>query len=80
MVSPLSFCFQSGEDAFQYQWRRLAMSREQYTLRYESKYLVELGRAIDYFMSIAVSVAVQKTLMETALAGFIFFLFTSFTP
>ena len=56
------------------------MSREQYTLRYESKYLVELGRAIDYFMSIAVSVAVQKTLMETALAGFIFFLFTSFTP
>lgn len=59
----------SGEDAFQYQWRRLAMSREQYTLRYESKYLVELGRAIDYFMSIAVSVAVQKTLMETALAG-----------
>lgn len=56
------------------------MSREQYTLRYESKYLVELGRAIDYFMSIAVSVAVQKTLMETALAGVIFFLFTSFAP
>uniref|UniRef100_A0A0N5AQH0 Transmembrane and coiled-coil domain-containing protein 4 n=1 Tax=Syphacia muris TaxID=451379 RepID=A0A0N5AQH0_9BILA len=58
-----------GTDAFHYQWRRLDMSREQYTLRYESKYLVELGRAMDYFMSIAVSVAVQKTLMETALAG-----------
>lgn len=45
------------------------MSREQFTLRYESKYLIELGKAIEYLMSFAVSVAIQQTLMETALAG-----------
>lgn len=45
------------------------MSREQYVLRYENKYLVELGRAIDYLMSCAVSFAVQHTLLETAFAG-----------
>lgn len=61
--------FQEGEHIFQQQWRHLWMAREQYILRYESKYLVELGRAIDYLMSFAVSVAVQQTLLETALAG-----------
>lgn len=60
---------ENGERAFHDQWRHLWLSREQYTLRYESKYLIELGRAMDYLMSIAVSVAVQQTLMETALAG-----------
>uniref|UniRef100_A0A1I7Y4Q8 DUF726 domain-containing protein n=1 Tax=Steinernema glaseri TaxID=37863 RepID=A0A1I7Y4Q8_9BILA len=55
--------------AFQEQWRHLWMSKEQYTLRYESKYLAELGKAIDYLMSFAVSYAIQHTLMETALAG-----------
>uniref|UniRef100_A0A0K0CXB5 Transmembrane and coiled-coil domain-containing protein 4 n=1 Tax=Angiostrongylus cantonensis TaxID=6313 RepID=A0A0K0CXB5_ANGCA len=56
-------------EAFERQWKRLNMSREQYTLRYESKYLQELGKAMDYIMSFAVSVAIQQTLMETALAG-----------
>lgn len=45
------------------------MSREQYVLRYESKYLAELGRAIDYLTSFAVSLAIQHTLLETAFAG-----------
>lgn len=45
------------------------MSKEMYTLRYESKYLIELGKAIDYLMSFAISYAIQHTLMETALAG-----------
>uniref|UniRef100_A0A183VEW9 Transmembrane and coiled-coil domain-containing protein 4 n=1 Tax=Toxocara canis TaxID=6265 RepID=A0A183VEW9_TOXCA len=58
-----------SERAFHHQWRHLWMSREQYTLRYESRYLVELGRAIDYLMSFAVSVAIQQTLLETALHG-----------
>ncbi|TMS35414.1 hypothetical protein L596_002825 [Steinernema carpocapsae] len=62
---------ESSEHAFQYQWRHLWMSKEQYTLRYESKYLVELGKAIDYLMSFAVSYAIQHTLMETALAGIV---------
>ncbi|KAI6179275.1 hypothetical protein M3Y98_00592800 [Aphelenchoides besseyi] len=58
-----------GEDAFKTQWKHLQMAQEQYTLRYESKYLIELGKAIEYFMSFAVSYAIQHTLMETALAG-----------
>ncbi|CAJ0581526.1 unnamed protein product, partial [Mesorhabditis spiculigera] len=59
----------SSEQAFVYPWRHLEQSHEQYTLRYESTYLAELGQAIDYLMSFAVSVAIQQTLMETALAG-----------
>lgn len=57
------------DDAFEHQWKQLNMSREQYTLRYESKYLRDLGKAMDYIMSYAVSIAIQQTLMETALAG-----------
>ncbi|VDM95076.1 unnamed protein product [Thelazia callipaeda] len=57
-----------GVDAFHQQWRHLWLSREQYILRYESKYLAQLGQAIDYLMSFAVSVAVQHTLLETSLA------------
>ncbi|VDM20318.1 unnamed protein product [Wuchereria bancrofti] len=60
-----------GERVFQQQWRHLWMSREQYILRYESKYLVELGRAINYLTSFAVSLAVQHTLLETAFAGLV---------
>ncbi|EFO24887.2 hypothetical protein LOAG_03591 [Loa loa] len=60
-----------GERVFQQQWRHLWMSREQYVLRYESKYLAELGRAIDYLTSFAVSLAVQHTLLETGLAGLV---------
>uniref|UniRef100_A0A7E4USN5 DUF726 domain-containing protein n=1 Tax=Panagrellus redivivus TaxID=6233 RepID=A0A7E4USN5_PANRE len=60
---------ENNETAFHQQWRHLWMSKEQYTLRYESKYLLELGKAIDYLMSFAVSYAIQHTLMETALAG-----------
>jgi hypothetical protein len=56
-------------EGFRWPWRHLNASSEQYTLRYETRYLLELGRAMDYFMSIAVSYAVQQTLMETALAG-----------
>ncbi|CAD6199748.1 unnamed protein product [Caenorhabditis auriculariae] len=57
------------EQAFEYQWRHIKHSREQYSLRYESKYLTELGNAIEYLMGFAVSVAIQQTLLETALAG-----------
>ncbi|VDK67481.1 unnamed protein product [Litomosoides sigmodontis] len=60
-----------GERVFQQQWRHLWLSREQYILRYESKYLAELGRAINYLMSFAVSLAVQHTLLETAFAGLV---------
>uniref|UniRef100_A0A1I7X1H1 DUF4781 domain-containing protein n=1 Tax=Heterorhabditis bacteriophora TaxID=37862 RepID=A0A1I7X1H1_HETBA len=52
-------------------WIDKDTSPDIYTLRYESKYLVELGKAIDYLMGFAVSIAIQQTLMETALAGLV---------
>ena len=58
-----------GAGAFTLPWRHLDVSREQYSLRFESRYLLELGKALDYFMGIALSYAVQQTLMETALAS-----------
>ncbi|CAL2031017.1 unnamed protein product [Caenorhabditis brenneri] len=61
----------SPEQAFVHQWRHLRHTKEQYTLRYESNYLMQLGNAIEYLMSFAVSVAIQQTLLETALAGLV---------
>lgn len=55
--------------AFRRQWRHLWMSKDQYTLRYESRYLEEWGKAMNYFMSIVVGYAIQRSLMETILAG-----------
>uniref|UniRef100_A0A1I8BN56 DUF726 domain-containing protein n=1 Tax=Meloidogyne hapla TaxID=6305 RepID=A0A1I8BN56_MELHA len=57
--------------AFRTHWRHLWMSKEQYTLRWESKYLEELGKSIEYFLSFVVSYAVQRSLMETVLAGLV---------
>uniref|UniRef100_A0AC34RGP2 Transmembrane and coiled-coil domain-containing protein 4 n=1 Tax=Panagrolaimus sp. JU765 TaxID=591449 RepID=A0AC34RGP2_9BILA len=53
------------DKAFKQQWRHLWMSKEQYTLRYESKYLIELGKAIDYLMSFAYTLRYEsKYLIE----------------
>ncbi|EEC07082.1 transmembrane and coiled-coil domain-containing protein, putative, partial [Ixodes scapularis] len=52
-------------------WRTLQNSREQYCLRYESSYLLELGHAIDYLFSFAVSMAAQEALKYTILSGLI---------
>lgn len=52
-------------------WRTLLHSREQYVLRYESSYLLELGHAIDYLFSFAVSMAAQEALKYTILSGLI---------
>ncbi|GMR39240.1 hypothetical protein PMAYCL1PPCAC_09435, partial [Pristionchus mayeri] len=59
------------EAAFTHPWRHLRAAAEQYTLHYESKYLKELGSAMDYLMSFAVSMAIQHSLMGTALAGLV---------
>ncbi|KRY89360.1 CDK5 regulatory subunit-associated protein 1 [Trichinella pseudospiralis] len=56
-------------NSFKTPWRCLNVSNEQYCLRYESKYLLEFGKAIDYIFSVALSCAIQHGLMETALAG-----------
>ena len=57
--------------SFRQHWRHLWMSREQYTLRWESKYLEELGKSIEYFVSFVVSYAIQRSLMETVLASLV---------
>ncbi|XP_077535675.1 transmembrane and coiled-coil domain-containing protein 4-like isoform X1 [Haemaphysalis longicornis] len=63
----------SDEDpgALKRPWRTLLNSREQYVLRYESSYLLELGHAIDYLFSFAVSMAAQEALKYTILSGLI---------
>ncbi|XP_054155077.1 transmembrane and coiled-coil domain-containing protein 4-like isoform X2 [Oppia nitens] len=62
---------QEGAQAFKEPWLSLLNSREQYCIRYESAYLLELGRAMDYFLSFAVSMAAQEALKYTILSGLI---------
>lgn len=50
-------------------WLGLANSQEQYILRYESKYLRELGQAMEYIANIAITAAVKHTLKQTLLSG-----------
>ncbi|OWF40311.1 transmembrane and coiled-coil domain-containing protein 4-like [Mizuhopecten yessoensis] len=54
---------------FRYPWYSLAESREQYSLRWESKYLIQLGQALDYLLGGAMSVATQEALKYTVLSG-----------
>lgn len=56
-------------EAFQEPWLTLMHSREQYCLRYESNYLLQLGRAMDYLFSFAVNMAAQEALKYTILSG-----------
>jgi hypothetical protein len=56
-------------DNFTRPWRSLFSSREQYYLRYESAYLLELGKAMDLIVRFAVSLAAQEALKYTILAG-----------
>jgi len=54
---------------FRSAWFGLANSTEQYILRYESKYLREMGQVLDYLVSVGVSAAVQETLKYTVLSS-----------
>lgn len=54
---------------FRQPWKSLAESREQYCLRWESRYLIELGKAFDYILSGAVTMATQEALKYTILSG-----------
>ena len=54
---------------FCYHWRGLADSKEQYALRYESKYLKEMGSSMDYLFRIAVTSATSEALKYTVLSG-----------
>lgn len=50
-------------------WQSLSVSREQYALRYETKYLIEMGQALEYILSMAVSMATQEALKYTILSS-----------
>lgn len=54
---------------FREPWERLYHSKEQYCLKYESKYLLELGRAFTKIATTALSVAAVQALQTTMLAG-----------
>ncbi|KAG1651522.1 Transmembrane and coiled-coil domain-containing protein 4 [Nymphon striatum] len=56
-------------DSFQKPWKTLLHSREQYCLRYESRFLLELGEAMDYLFSFAVSLAAQEALKYTVFSA-----------
>ncbi|KAK6640067.1 hypothetical protein RUM43_008344 [Polyplax serrata] len=61
----------SENDNFSRPWGNLLNSREQYYLRYESRYLLELGKAMDYFLNLAVTIFAQEVLKFTVLSGII---------
>ena len=48
-------------------WKCLAHSREQYGLQYESKYMSELGQAMNVVYNMAISFAATEILKMTAL-------------
>ncbi|XP_052821109.1 transmembrane and coiled-coil domain-containing protein 4-like isoform X2 [Mya arenaria] len=56
---------------FRIPWSCLAESREQYSLCWESKYIREMGRAIDYLVQTGMSVATTEALKYTVLSGII---------
>ncbi|KAI5755000.1 hypothetical protein M8J77_013236 [Diaphorina citri] len=58
-----------SDESFIKPWLGLEHSKEQYYLCYESSYLVELGKAMDYILSFAVSMATQEALKYTILSG-----------
>lgn len=56
---------------FRTPWRALAESKEQYCLRWESKYLYQLGEAFDYLLQTGLSMATTEALKYTVLSGLI---------
>ncbi|XP_020637802.3 transmembrane and coiled-coil domain-containing protein 4 [Pogona vitticeps] len=52
-------------------WRTLMQSREQYCLAWESKYLMELGNALDTLLNGLVNMVAQEALKYTVLAGIV---------
>ncbi|XP_061189624.1 transmembrane and coiled-coil domain-containing protein 4-like [Saccostrea echinata] len=54
---------------FKMPWQSLAESREQYSLRWETKYLMDLGEAFDYILNGAMGMATQEALKYTIVSG-----------
>ncbi|XP_033107674.1 transmembrane and coiled-coil domain-containing protein 4-like isoform X2 [Anneissia japonica] len=56
-------------DNFTVPWLALAESKEQYTLKWESKYLKNLGDGLEYIMDSVMTMAAKEALKYTVLAG-----------
>ncbi|XP_022344967.2 transmembrane and coiled-coil domain-containing protein 4-like isoform X2 [Crassostrea virginica] len=56
---------------FKMPWQSLAESREQYSLRWETRYLLELGEAFEFILNGAISMATQEALKYTIVSGLI---------
>ncbi|XP_060588948.1 transmembrane and coiled-coil domain-containing protein 4-like [Ruditapes philippinarum] len=56
---------------FRIPWSALADSKEQYSVRWESKYLYQLGEAFDYLLQTGLSMATTEALKYTVLSGII---------
>lgn len=70
----ITFLYISFYIDFKMPWQSLAESREQYSLRWETKYLMELGEAFDYILNGAISMATQEALKYTILSGLVILL------
>ncbi|GAB6019078.1 Transmembrane and coiled-coil domain-containing protein 4, variant 2 [Chamberlinius hualienensis] len=55
--------------AFRQPWENLFLSKEQYCLRYESKYLRDLGTALEQLATMALAMVTSEALKTTALAA-----------
>ncbi|XP_052226436.1 transmembrane and coiled-coil domain-containing protein 4-like isoform X3 [Dreissena polymorpha] len=56
---------------FRIPWSCLIESKEQYSLRWETKYVRQMGEAMDYLMSIGINMATTEALKYTILSGLI---------
>lgn len=52
----------------------LAQAQEQYGLQYETRYLAELGRAMDAVYNMALSLAATEILKRTVLHSILYFI------
>ncbi|XP_078281425.1 transmembrane and coiled-coil domain-containing protein 4 isoform X2 [Rhinoraja longicauda] len=57
--------------SFEAPWRSLLQSKEQYCLAWESKYLMELGNALDSLLNGLVNIVAQEALKYTVLSGIV---------
>ncbi|XP_060707982.1 transmembrane and coiled-coil domain-containing protein 4 isoform X1 [Hemiscyllium ocellatum] len=57
--------------SFEAPWRSLLQSKEQYCLAWESKYLMELGNALESLLNGLVNIVAQEALKYTVLSGIV---------
>ncbi|XP_038678078.1 transmembrane and coiled-coil domain-containing protein 4 isoform X2 [Scyliorhinus canicula] len=57
--------------SFEAPWRSLLQSKEQYCLAWESKYLMELGNALESLLNGLVNMVAQEALKYTVLSGIV---------